>query len=59
MIDGLGPDGVSAVSLMVGKATGSTKQQIKGAAKQVVGKTQKGVGNARASAKDADRGRVR
>ena len=38
-----------------GELTGSKMQQAKGAAKQVVGKIQKGVGNVEQSLDDADR----
>ena len=39
----------------LGEATGSTSQQVKGMAKQVEGKVQKGVGDAAEAVKDADR----
>ena len=39
----------------VGEATGSASQQIKGGAKQVEGKIQQGVGDAKESLKETDR----
>ena len=45
------------VQQKLGKATGSTSQQLKGLGKQVVGKTQKAFGDAQDDADRAQRGR--
>ena len=42
----------------VGEATGSTSQQIKGGAKQMEGKLQKGAGDAQQAAENANKGKV-
>ena len=39
----------------VGQVTGNTSQQVKGVAKQVEGKVQKGFGDIKEAAKDAEK----
>jgi uncharacterized protein YjbJ (UPF0337 family) len=43
-IEGSFKDGTGKVQQKVGQATGSTNQRMKGVAKQIEGKVQKGVG---------------
>jgi uncharacterized protein YjbJ (UPF0337 family) len=52
-IKGAVKDAAGKVQRKVGEATGSTKQQVKGAATQVEGKAQKALGDAQEAVSDS------
>lgn len=54
-VKGEAKDIAGKVQEKAGKVIGSTEQQVKGIGKQISGKVQKGFGDAKESAKDANK----
>ena len=54
-VKGEAKDIAGKIQEKAGKVTGSTEQQVKGIGKQISGKVQKGFGDAKESAKDANK----
>lgn len=54
-VKGEAKDIAGKIQEKAGKVIGSTEQQVKGIGKQISGKVQKGFGDAKESAKDANK----